>query len=84
MEYDFLDEVANTNSHLTNTYENEINVNVCIDWLTFMVPYTEHNFYNILLLLKLDYDSYEQTAGNYNNMFSYLRIYLFHLLDFHS
>ena len=75
MEYDFLDEVANTNSHLTNTYENEINVNVCIDWLTFMVPYTEHNFYNILLLLKLDYDSYEQTAGNYNNMFSYLRRY---------
>ena len=71
---DNLLEGAIANSPLTNTY-NSTDMNICIDWLTYMVPYTKKNLSYVLMALKLDYDSYDERTGKFDNMFTSLRTY---------
>ncbi|MBE6123935.1 MAG: replication initiation factor domain-containing protein [Erysipelotrichaceae bacterium] len=60
---------------LSNPFEISEKVFVCIDYLKFMIPYTDENLYRVLDMLKVEYDSYLLTEGHYDGMFRYLRRY---------
>jgi len=60
---------------LTSPFEISEKVFVCIDYLKFMIPYTDYNLYHVLDALKVETDSYLMTEGHYDGMFRYLRRY---------